>query len=102
MPSERPPAGKATGPKEWVRRLVRNQAVTLDERQLGWWTFHLEGFLRYCRRRGDQVEAKILVRGYFDELSGSEPPVASLRIDQTRQALTVFLRGITSTTTRST
>jgi hypothetical protein len=80
--------------KPWVLRLFQNQGVTLDARQAGWWSFHLEGFLRYCRKRGDRVEARILARGYFDELRLSEPPVASLRLDQTKQALTVFIRGI--------
>ncbi len=89
-------AGSAKGPtpKDWVRRLVQAQGVALEERQLGWWTFHLESFLRYCRRRGEQAEVKILARGFLDELSASEPPVASLRLDQTKQALTVFVRGI--------
>jgi integron integrase len=78
----------------WVRRLTQTQEVALDERQLGWWSFHLHAFLGYCRKRGDRVEARILARGYYEELRQSDPPVAALRVDQTRQALTVFLRGI--------
>jgi hypothetical protein len=73
--------------------LAQAQHVSLNESGLGWWSFHLQGFLDYCRRRGDRVEARILARGYFDQLRLSEPPVASFRIDQTKQALTVFLRG---------
>lgn len=56
--------------------------------------FPFGGLLRYCRKRRDRVEARVLARGYFDELSQTEPPVASLRLEQTKQALTVFLKGI--------
>lgn len=75
-PSPHLPAHAKLGPevKSWVRRLVQTQQIEIAERQLGWWCFHLEEFLRYCRRRGERVEARILARGYFDELRQSSPP----------------------------
>jgi integron integrase len=81
-------------PKAWVRRLVAAQGLNLTEKQLGWWSFHLERFLRYCRKQGQRVEARILARSYFDALAATEGPKASYRVDQTKQALTAFIRGI--------
>lgn len=91
----RSPSGKET-PKvaDWVRRLVQNDGLHLSEKQLGWWSFHLDSFLGYCRQRADRVEARVLARGFYDSLLHSEPAVSAYRIDQTKQALTVFLRGI--------
>ncbi len=80
-------------PKAWVRRLVKAQQVVLEETVLAWWSVHLEEFLRYCRRRGDRTEVRVLARAYFDALRSSEPPAAMLRVEQTKQALTVFIRG---------
>ncbi len=80
--------------RPWVRRLTEAQQVGLDESLLGWWSAHLEGFLGYCRRRADRLDARILARGYLDELARGEPPAPHLRVEQTKQALTVFLRGI--------
>jgi integron integrase len=95
-PTDPPSSGKHHGPepKPWVRRLAQAQGLKLSEKQLGWWTFHLQEFLRYCRRRGERAEARILARGFFDELRQSDPPVASFRIDQTKQALTAFIRAL--------
>ena len=78
----------------WVRRLVDVRGLELTDIQLGWWTFHLERFLQYCRKRGDRVEARILARGFFDSISHPESKVSVYRVDQTKQALTVFLQGI--------
>ena len=90
------PQKERRGPeaKPWVRRLVEAQAVPLTAKQLGWWSFHLESFLRYCRNRGDQVDARVLARGFFDTLSVEQGAGAAYRVDQTKQALTVFIRGI--------
>ena len=74
--------------------MVEAQSVELTDKQLGWWSFHLESFLRYCRQRGEQVDVRILARGFFDSLSAEASPPATYRVDQTKQALTVFVRGI--------
>ena len=58
----------APEPKAWVKRLVEAQSVELTEKQLGWWSFHLESLLRYCRQRGEQVDVRILACGSFDRL----------------------------------
>lgn len=99
MSQDRNPEGSSKGrseyPKiqEWVRRLVSAQGLNWGEKQLGWWTFHLESFLRYCRKQGDRVEARILARSYYDSLAETEGGKKSYRVDQTKQALTVFIRG---------
>ena len=79
-------------PKAWVRRLVVTQGLSLTEKQLGWWTVHLESFLRYCCKMGERVEARILARGYYNGLAQSDSGAAKYRIEQTKQALTVFIR----------
>jgi hypothetical protein len=48
--------------RDWVRRLVEAQELDLGEKGLGWWSYHLEGFLQYCRDRGERIEARILGR----------------------------------------
>jgi len=80
--------------KPWVRRLVEGQRLPLNEKVMGWWSFHLDGFLRYGVKRGERLEVVILGRGYLQMLQETLPPTASFRLDQTRQALTVFVRGI--------
>ena len=86
--------GKHPVPKEWVRRLVASQGLNLSEKQLGWWSVHLEEFLRYCRKRGERVEARILARGFYDALAAPEARTPPYRLDQTKQSLTAFIRGI--------
>ena len=73
----------------WARRLVEAKRLHLDDRKCGWWSFHLEGFLRYCRRRGEQADARILAKGYLEELATDNPPVSIFRQD-----MTVLVRGI--------
>ena len=77
-----------------MRRLVEAQELDLGEKGLGWWSYHLDRFLQYCRDRGEQIEVKLLARGFYDSLSQAEPPVSEFRVDQTKQALTAFVRGI--------
>ncbi len=80
--------------KPWVRRLVKDQKLPLNEKAMGWWSVHLDGFLSYAVKRGERLEVVILARGYLQMLQETLPPSASFRLDQTRQALTVFVRGI--------
>ena len=50
--------------------------------------------MQYCRKRGDRIEVRLLARGFFDSLNRAEPPLPEYRVDQTKQALTAFVRGI--------
>jgi len=80
--------------KPWVRRLVEGQRLSLNEKAMAWWSFHLDGFLSYAVKRGERLEVVILGRGYLQMLQETLPPTAAFRLDQTKQALTVFVRGI--------
>jgi integron integrase len=79
---------------DWVRRLTETQQVRVPEATLGWWTWHLEEFLRYAQRKGERVEAALLADEFIQSLELASPPAKAFRVDQTRQALTVFLRGV--------
>jgi integron integrase len=79
---------------EWVRRLVEAQEVPVREASLGWWSWHLQEFLRYAERKGERIEAAPLADEFIQSLELASPPAKPFRVDQTRQALTVFLRGI--------
>jgi len=78
----------------WVRRLVQAQGVRVPEATLGWWSWYLQEFIRYADRKGERVEVKFLAQEFVRSLEAERPPVKAFRVDQTRQALTVFLRGI--------
>ena len=81
-------------PAPWVRRLVAERGLVMSEKQLGWWSFHLNKFLKYCRERGDRVEVRILARAFFDSLNHPESGVPRFRVDQTKQALSAFVTGV--------
>lgn len=80
--------------KPWVRRLIENQGLPLTEKAIGWWSVHLDGFLRYAIKRGEPLDPIILGKGYLQMLEETLPPSAGFRRDQTKQALTAFVRGI--------
>ena len=84
--------GKKVAP--WVRRLVEAQNVPVPEDTLAWWSWHLQEFLRYAGQKGEQVEAGPLAAEFMQSLELATPPAKPFRLTQTRQALTVFLRGI--------
>ena len=73
--------------KPWVRRLVEGQRLSLNEKAMAWWSFHLDGFLSYAVKRGERLEVVILGRGYLQMLQETLPSTAGFRLDQTKQAL---------------
>ena len=54
----------------------RGAGVGLGEKGLGWWSYHFDRFLQYCRDRGEQIEVKLLARGFYDSLNQAEPDEA--------------------------
>ena len=74
--------------------MVQAQGIPLTEKAMGWWSVHLEEFLRYATKRGEALDPIILGRGYLQMLEETLPSSAMFRRDQTKQALTAFVRGI--------
>lgn len=90
---EEPKVGEEAVPA-WVRRLVERQEVRVPERALVWWGRHLQEFLTFAQLKGEPAEAALLAAEFVESLELASPPANPFRVDQTRQALTVFLRGI--------
>jgi integron integrase len=91
-------AGKTAGaphPKAWVRRLVEARGLALPPKALYWWSIHLERFLSFCRKAGEESSrdagaiAKVFLQSL--ELTNAEGKFAA---EQARQALDVLLQGI--------
>jgi integron integrase len=79
----------------WVWRLYAGAGLHCPSRKLAWNAFHIEQFLSWCRRAGPGADLENLgrlIRGYLEIL---QPTVKNLyRLDQAREALAVFYRGI--------
>jgi integron integrase len=86
--------GETKVAEPWVRRLIERQELRLPEATLGWWSWHLEEFLRYALRKGEAVELAPLAREFVESLEKAQPPAKPFRVDQVKQALTVFIRGV--------
>lgn len=97
MHTQRPgkPRLRIKNPAPWVTRLLDNQGVTISQQEASWWAWDLERFLDYCRiHPHGKPDVRTVARSFFDSLQHAEPPVHPKRLDQVRQALTVFVRGI--------
>jgi len=97
MHTQRPANGRfrLKNPAPWVTRLLENQGVTLSQQEACWWAWNLEKFLDYCRTHpAGKPDVRTAAKAFFDLLQHAEPPVHPRRLDQVRQALTVFVRGI--------
>lgn len=92
--NQQPESSNRKSAPAWADRLFDAQAIHLPQSARGWWAWHLSEFLRYGERKGEKVDPKHLANEFLQTLERDEPPAKPFRIDQTKQALTVFLRGI--------
>jgi hypothetical protein len=75
--------------------LYAGAGLNVNENRLAWNAVHIEHFLGWCRRRGAgavRLELGELVRLHLEDLRSSE--ANQYRVDQAREALAVFYRGV--------
>lgn len=82
------------GSGDWVQRLVDRQGLKVPELTLRWWRRRLYDFLRYVDAKGEPLEVGLLAKEYIDGLERGDPPAKPHAVDEAKQALTVFVRGI--------
>ena len=87
-------AGETKVAADWVRRLVERQEIRLPEATLGWWSWHLQEFVHYVDCKGEAAELRAVAREFIESLEKADPPAKAFRVDQVKQALTVFCRGV--------
>jgi hypothetical protein len=79
----------------WIERLLQSHAPSLPLHRHRWFARDLHQFLAYCRSRGqDKLDLDLLAREYVETLRHSEPALETWKIEQARQALDVFARGV--------
>jgi hypothetical protein len=79
----------------WIERLLQSHAPSLPLHRHRWFARDLHQFLAYCRSRGqDKLDLDLLAREYVETLCHSEPALETWKIEQARQALDVFARGV--------
>lgn len=93
-PSKSPPKVKP-----WVRRVVEASGVEIPptdrgEATLGWWGVEMARFLGFCRRLPVGTDLPAALEGYGRFLKSSDPAPADWRLDQAREALRCFRKGI--------
>ena len=92
-------AKKAPEVKPWVRRVVAAAGVvapdTADgEKRLGWWAVEMARFLKFCKTLPEGTGLRPAMEGYGRYLKSMEPPPEDWRMDQAREALRCFSKGI--------
>lgn len=85
--------------KPWIRRLVdasdtRMPDTARGEAMLGWWGVEISRFLAYCRRLPAGTDLQAALEGYGRYLKGMDPPPADWQLDQAREALRCFRKGV--------
>ncbi len=85
--------------KPWMRRVVEAAGVVLPatsdgEKRLGWWGVEMAKFLRFCKSMPEGTDLRPAMEGYGRYLKGSEPPLQEWQLDQAREALRCFQKGI--------
>ncbi len=88
------PAAKRPPQPEWLQRLWVNQHVPLGAEKLYWWGVQVQGFLSFVRHQQLEGPVEVLATRFLEDLRATEPPLPAWRMDQARQALEVFARGI--------
>jgi integron integrase len=92
-PAERRLAAFAPDPP-WLLKLWANQRVPLPKTKLHWWCVHVQRFLSYVRREGVEAPVDVLRERFLEDQALRQPPLQEWQLDQIRQALEVFCRGI--------
>ena len=84
--------------KPWVKRLVEAAGVVLESpeslRRLGWWGVEMTRFLTFCRTLPAGTELQEALAGYGQYLKSHVPPLPDWRLEQAREALRCFKRGV--------
>jgi hypothetical protein len=84
--------------KPWVRRMAEAAGFVPEsaaaEAKLGWYGVELAKFLTFCQGLPAGTGLRHAMEGYGRFLKGSEPPLAEWRLEQVREALRLFQRGI--------
>jgi len=93
------PSKSAPEVKPWVRRVVEAAGVEVPstargEVMLGWWGVEMARFLGFCRRLPAGTELTAALEGYGRFLKSSDPAPPEWRLDQAREALRCFRKGI--------
>ena len=92
-------AKKSPEVKPWVRRVVEAAGVFMPanadgERRLGWWGVEMERFLKFCKTLPAHTALRSAMEGYGRFLKSSVPPPQDWQLDQAREALRCFQKGI--------
>ena len=82
-----------------MRRVVEAAGVVVPdtadgEKRLGWWGVEMAKFLRFCQSMPEGTDLRPAMEGYGRYLKGSEPPLQEWQLDQAREALRCFQKGI--------
>ena len=85
--------------KPWVRRVVEAAGVFLPpneegERRLGWWGVEMARFLKFCRTLPPGTALRPAMEGYGRFLKSSVPPPQDWQVEQAREALRCFQKGV--------
>lgn len=80
----------------WLSRLWTNQAVPLSPEKLQWWSIHVQRFLSFVRHQRLEGPVAVLSQRFLEDLRARTPPATDWHQDQVRQALDVFIRGISN------
>jgi hypothetical protein len=78
----------------WLQRLWALQRVPLPPERLHWWSVHVQRFLSFVRAQGLEGPVSVLAGDFLADLRLKEPTPSDWQLDQVRQALEVFGRGI--------
>jgi integron integrase len=89
---------KAPEVKAWVRRVATAAGVVPEslesEARLGWWGMEMQRFLSFCQGLPAGTDLRPAMEGYGRFLKSNEPPLADWRLEQAREALRCFQKGI--------
>ena len=89
---------KAPEVKAWVRRMAAVSGFVPEsaaaEAKLGWYGVELAKFLNFCQSLPPGTDLRHGMEGYGRLLKSSEPPLPDWRLEQVREALRLFQKGI--------
>lgn len=78
----------------WLQRLWAIQGIPLPSERLHWWSVHVQRFLAFIRTHSLEGPVSTLAEDFLADQRLRQPPVSAWQLDQIRQALEVFARGI--------
>ena len=84
--------------KPWVRRVAAAAGVVPESAEskarLGWWGWEMQRFLSFCQGLPAGTELRSAMEGYGRFLKSGDPPLQEWRLEQAREALRCFHKGI--------